>query len=139
MLTIGRIHDTINIPYKGKPERRMFMAIVKSKNKQTGITYVYESESYWDPEKKQPRNHRKLIGKLDDEGNIVPTGSRGRKRKDESAQNYENDAEDMLSYYRNMSRELKTRNALLEDEIRKLKKERKELIYDLEDVLRKYQ
>ncbi len=115
------------------------MAIVKSKNKQTGITYIYESESYWDPEKKQPRNHRKLIGKLDDEGNIVPTGSRGRKRKDESAQNYENDAEDMLSYYRNMSRELETRNALLEDEIRKLKKEKKELICDLEDVLRKHQ
>ena len=47
------------------------MAIVKSKNKKTGITYVYESESYWDPEKKQPRNHRKLIGKLDEDGNVV--------------------------------------------------------------------
>ncbi|MCR4884718.1 MAG: hypothetical protein K6A68_14185 [Clostridiales bacterium] len=115
------------------------MAIVKSKNKQTGITYVYESESYWDAEKKQPRNHRKLIGKLDEDGNIVPTGSRGRKRKDDSVQNDVNDAEDMLSYYRDKSRELETRNALLEDEIRKLKKERKELIYDLEDVLRKYQ
>ena len=62
------------------------MAIVKSKNKKTGITYVYESESYWDPEKKQPRNHRKLIGKLDEDGNVVPTGSRGRKRKEEPAQ-----------------------------------------------------
>jgi uncharacterized small protein (DUF1192 family) len=138
-LTIGRNNNIINIPFKGKPERRMVMAIVKSKNKQTGITYVYESESYWDPEKKQPRNHRKLIGKLDEEGNIVPTGNRGRKRKDDPAQNYVSDAEDMLSYYRNMSRELETRNALLEDEVRKLKKERKELIYDLEDVLRKYQ
>ena len=103
------------------------MAIVKSKNKQTGITYVYESESYWDPDKKQPRNHRKLIGKLDEEGNIVPTGSRGRKKKEESTGNTVSESEDLLSYYRDRSRELETRNALLEEENRKLKKEKKEL------------
>ncbi len=50
------------------------MAVVKATNKKTGITYVYESESYWDKEKKQPRNKRKLIGKIDpDTGEIVPT------------------------------------------------------------------
>ena len=114
------------------------MAIVKSKNKQTGITYVYESESYWDPDKKQPRNHRKLIGKLDEEGNIVPTGSRGRKKKEESTGNTVSEPEDMLSYYRDRSRELQTRNALLEEENRRLKKEKKELLYDLESVLNKY-
>lgn len=59
------------------------MHYVKSKDKRTGITYVYESESYWDKEKQQPRAHRKLIGKLDEEtGQIVPTDGRGRKRKD---------------------------------------------------------
>ena len=59
------------------------MHYVKSKDKRTGITYVYESESYWDKEKQQPRAHRKLIGKLDEEtGEIVPTDGRGRKRKD---------------------------------------------------------
>ena len=50
------------------------MSIVKAKNKKSGITYVYESESYWDKEKKQPRNKRKLIGKIDEQtGEIVPT------------------------------------------------------------------
>lgn len=50
------------------------MSLVKAKHKKTGITYVYESESYWDKEKKQPRNKRKLIGKIDDlTGEIVPT------------------------------------------------------------------
>lgn len=50
------------------------MSIVKMHNKKTGVTYVYESTSYWDKEKKQPRNHRKLIGKLDPvTGEIVPT------------------------------------------------------------------
>ena len=57
------------------------MAIVKIKDKKTGTIYVYESKSYWDAEKKQARNKRKLIGKLDENGVIVPTGNVGRKKK----------------------------------------------------------
>ena len=54
------------------------MSLVKLKDKRSGTTYVYESESYWDKEKKQPRSRRKLIGKLDEEtGEIVPTGKSG--------------------------------------------------------------
>ncbi len=57
-------------------------SIIKKLNKQTGVTYVYESESYWDKEKKQPRSRRKLIGKIDGEtGEIVPTGGRGGRKK----------------------------------------------------------
>ena len=56
------------------------MPIVKSKNKKTGVTYVYESESYWDKEKQQSRAHRRLIGKLDEKtGDIIPTGKSGRR------------------------------------------------------------
>ena len=55
------------------------MAIVKVYNKERDVTYVYDSYSYWDKEKKQPRSKRKLIGKLDPvTGEIVPTGKRGR-------------------------------------------------------------
>ena len=43
------------------------MAIVKIYNKARGVTYVYESHSYWDKELKQPRSNRKLIGKVDPE------------------------------------------------------------------------
>ena len=59
-------------------------SIIKKLDKQTGVTYVYESESYWDKEKKQPRSKRKLIGKIDEQtGEIVPTsGRKGRKRKE---------------------------------------------------------
>lgn len=58
------------------------MAIVKQYHKDTDTTYVYESESYWDPEKKQSRSRRKVIGKIDpDTGEIIPTGQRGRKKK----------------------------------------------------------
>ena len=120
------------------------MAIVKSKNKKTGITYVYESESYWDPEKKQPRNHRKLIGKLDEEGNVVPTGSRGRKRKDSPEQTPSNqkrtdELTSSLTYYQKRSREMETQNALLQEQVRKLEKEKAEILAELQTVLSKYQ
>ena len=120
------------------------MAIVKSKNKKTGITYVYESESYWDPDKKQPRNHRTLIGKLDDDGNIIPTGSRGRKRKgstikDMSEQKLADELESSLSYYQDQCRELETKNIVLREQIRKLEKEKAELLSNLRNVLDKYQ
>ncbi len=43
-------------------------------NKETGVTYVYEATSYWDKEKKQPRNTKVCIGKLDPEtGEVIPS------------------------------------------------------------------
>ncbi len=49
-------------------------AIIHQHDKRTGITYVYESISYWDKEKKQSRAKRKLIGKIDPTtGEVVPT------------------------------------------------------------------
>lgn len=59
------------------------MAIIKQYHKDTDTTYVYESTSYWDAEKGQSRSKRRVIGKLDPEtGEIIPTGKRGRKKKD---------------------------------------------------------
>lgn len=50
------------------------MAIVHQKNKKTGVTYVYESEAYWDKEKQQSRSRRKCIGKLDPvTGKLIPS------------------------------------------------------------------
>lgn len=58
------------------------MGRVSQYNKETDTTYVYESESYYDPEKKQSRSKRKLIGKIDKEtGKIVPTGKRGPRKR----------------------------------------------------------
>lgn len=62
------------------------MAIVNQFDKRSGITYVYESVSYWDKEKQQPRSKRSLIGKRDPAtGEIIPTDGRGRKRRDPKA------------------------------------------------------
>ncbi|HQO63630.1 MAG TPA: hypothetical protein PK528_08455, partial [Syntrophorhabdus sp.] len=58
-------------------------SIVFQKDKRSGITYAYESVSYWDKEKKQSRAKRTLVGRLDEQnGKIVPTDGRGRKKKD---------------------------------------------------------
>ena len=116
------------------------MSIVKSTNKKTGITYVYESESYWDPQLKQPRNHRKLIGKLDDAGNIVPTGKPGRKRKEDTSGNGK-DLEELLkasSYYEERWRQAETQVVLLQKQVKKLEKEKETILSCLEDILKKY-
>ena len=64
------------------------MAIIKQYDKRSGITYVYDSKSYYDKEKKCSRAKRTLIGKLDPEtGEIIPTDGRnkGAKSKPDSS------------------------------------------------------
>ena len=57
----------------------VIMAIIYQHDKRSGITYAYESFSYWDKEKKMSRAKRKLIGRLNKEtGEIVPTDGRNR-------------------------------------------------------------
>ena len=61
----------------------MFLtAIIKQFDKRSGITYVYDSKSYYDKEKKCSRAKRTLIGKLDPEtGEIIPTDGRNKGAK----------------------------------------------------------
>ncbi len=104
------------------------MAIIKQYHKDTDTTYVYESTSYWDPEKKQARSTRKCIGRVDPEtGEIIPTGKRGRKKEasDEMvpgdaissklSQELDKAKADILS--------LKARNAELSEQVSELTKE----------------
>ena len=62
-------------------------SIVHLYDKRSGITYVYQSTSYWDKSLKQSRSRRKLIGRLDPEtGEVVPTsGRRGRLPKEKAS------------------------------------------------------
>ena len=62
------------------------IAIIRQKDKRSGITYAYESISYWDREKQQSRCKRRLIGRIDEQtGNIVPTRGTNRKESQETA------------------------------------------------------
>ena len=68
------------------------MAIIKQHDKRSGITYAYESHSYWDPQKKMTRAKRKLIGRVDPEtGDIIPTDGRNRKKNEKTEETSEQD------------------------------------------------
>lgn len=46
--------------------------IVYQTDAKTGARYAYESVSYWDKEKQQPRSTRKYLGRVDEEtGEII--------------------------------------------------------------------
>jgi len=52
-------------------------SITHHRNKKTGAVYVYSVESYWDKEKKAPRNRQVCLGRLDPEtGEVVPSKRR---------------------------------------------------------------
>ncbi len=78
------------------------MAIIKQYDRRSGITYAYDSHSYWDPEKKMTRAKRKLIGRVDPEtGDIIPTDGRNRKAKKtlEDGTDYKKMYEKLLKKY----------------------------------------
>ena len=105
------------------------MSLVKLKDKRTGTTYIYESESYWDKEKKQPRSRRKFIGKLDEEtGEIVPTGKSGRK-KSSKTETAENSSTDLAAQHIRIIAEK-------EEQIRVLKAENQALLGQKQDILK---
>ena len=105
------------------------MSIVKLKDKRSGTTYVYESESYWDKEKKQPRSRRKLIGKLDEEtGEIIPTGKSGRKKEPCRKQEGNDSPEPITQYIKVIAEK--------EEQIRALKAEKQALLREKQDILK---
>ena len=94
------------------------MSIVYHHDKRSGITYAYESKSYWDKEKKQSRARRRLIGRVDDEtGEVVPTDGRVRKAAARRAE------EASRPRYRAMYEEQLARVAELEAEVARLRAE----------------
>ena len=85
------------------------MSIVYHHDKRSGITYAYESKSYWDKEKRQSRAKRRLIGRVDEEtGRIVPTDGRVRKAAERRT-----DGGSRLPRLSMMNREMPGRNRTL--------------------------
>lgn len=115
------------------------MSIVKSKNKKTGVTYVYESESYWDKEKQQPRAHRRLIGKLDEKtGDIIPTGRSGRRDANGEIKPIEDVLSENIKDQKNKLFEQKVLIDKLTAENEALKKKNEKILKALRDVLTKF-
>ena len=97
------------------------------KDHRSGITYVYEVTKTADGSSGEAKTARKLVGKLDEEGNIVPTsGKKGRLPKSRVPE--AGDAQDGTEALRHEIAALKSTVALL-------RQERQELIKGLEDLL----
>ena len=113
------------------------MTRINQYDKRTGITYVYESESYWDKEKQEPRSRRRLIGKLDEQtGEIIPTDGRGKKRTQ-----IKNPASDDTALCEELKLKLNEKELLvrqLTEENRLLEKEQAAILKAIGDVLREY-
>ena len=95
------------------------MAIIKQFDKRSGITYVYDSKSYYDKEKKCSRAKRTLIGKLDPEtSEIIPTDGRnkGAKSKPKSP-SPEIDKDKRIQELEDENRQLKLQITALKKEI----------------------
>lgn len=120
------------------------MGEVHCRDPRTGIVYVYSSQSYWDKETKTKKAHRKLIGKLDENGNLVPTkGTRGRNKKQtaerpSSDSNSSDAVTEMMKSYEQRLKNQADRIANLEATIREITRDKQNLVDNLERILSKY-
>lgn len=115
------------------------MSIVKHTDKRSGVTYVYESESYWDKEKKQPRSKRTLIGKIDEEtGEVVPTGRSGKKRSESAGNTEQEKTPEVITDHVRLLAEKEEIISSLKAENRRLLKEKQEILEALEVLVKKW-
>ena len=99
-------------------------SIVSQIDKKTGAKYAFESVSYWDKEKKQPRSKRKYLGKVDPEtGEIIPSRGKVTHDADKTA-----DGEEAVSALRD---ELEKKDKIISG----LRKEMEELSARNEELL----
>ena len=95
------------------------MALIRQYRKATDTVYVLDAERIYDPEKKQTRYvHRRLIGKVDpSSGEVIPTGKRGRPRKDPAAKNAQDEQEKVTASNGQTIAELTARIEQLQQEL----------------------
>ena len=98
------------------------LAIIKQFDKRSGITYVYDSKSYYDKEKKCSRAKRTLIGKIDpDTGEMIPTDGRNKGAKSKpNTVSPEVDKDKRIQELENENRQLKLQISALKKEIERI-------------------
>ena len=105
-----------------------------------GRVYVYENVSYWDKEKQQPRAHRRLIGKIDEEtGDIIPTGKSGRRDPNGVAKPIEQVLDDIIQDLKEQIYEQKVQIEKLSAENDALKKKNAKILKAFRDALNKFE
>lgn len=101
------------------------MAIIFQHDKRSGITYAYDSKSYYDKEKKCSRAKRTLIGKVDpDTGEIIPTDGRnkGARSRPTASVSQQMDKDRRIQELENENRQLKLQISALKKELDRIRK-----------------
>lgn len=100
------------------------MSIIKQFNKRSGITYVYDSKSYYDKKKKCSRAKRTLIGKIDPEtSEIIPTDGRNKgARSKPKTQSSELAKDKRIQELEDENRQLKLQISALKKELERIRK-----------------
>ena len=120
------------------------MGEVHCRDPRTGIVYVYSSESYWDKEAKKKRERRKLIGKMDENGNMIPTNGkpgRPKKQKEEPSTKAQDESslqqemQQMKESYERRVQAQAERIAELESRLRTMEREEKATVDALAKIL----
>lgn len=113
------------------------MALIRQYRKATDTVYVLDAERIYDPEKKQTRYvHRRLIGKVDpSSGEVIPTGKRGRPRKNPAAKNAQDEQEKVTASNGQTIAELTARIEQLQQELA----ESKEQISSMNSIMQSIQ
>ena len=98
------------------------MSCIVYQTDRKGNKYAYESTSYWDKSKGQPRSKRKYIGKVDPEtGEIIPS-KRSRKTTDTAEESRQSSADENRMLQK-LYDEIKSRD----NRIAELRNEKKQL------------
>ena len=92
--------------------------IVYQTNKKTGIKYAYESVSYWDKEKNQPRSKRKYLGRVDPETNEIIRSSGRRAHSEDPGASHDGGLE-------KLHHEIARKDETIEELRQELKEEKK--------------
>ena len=109
--------------------------IVYQIDKKTGTKYAYESESYWDSEKQQPRSRRKYLGKVDPEtGEIVTRKKKVSVKKADETEITSSEENRYLEFLKEKDEKISS----LEKENNRLRQEKKELLSSLSALCKKF-
>ena len=105
-------------------------SIVYQIDKKTGAKYAFESVSYWDKDKKQPRSKRKYLGKVDPvTGNIIPSRKRSSSGDGEDTENMQD-----LKLLHDAIKERDMTIGKLRDELDELKEKYEELVATVKKI-----
>lgn len=94
--------------------------IVYQTDKKSGVKYAYESISYWDKEKKQPRSKRKYLGRVDPETGEIISSRRKKTLGADNGQDYATLYEPVLAQLREELLEKESQIELLQKELHAL-------------------